>query len=118
MFYCQILGKLSKLGESPRKILLAKRVKTYTKWVRNDENAANISHDLILDSSPDNKWLEVFVSRGWEIVKEVDATLEGEALWNTWDSDQRWLFIKKYYPHLIKQVEESDNAAKLAQEQA
>lgn len=103
MFYCQITGKLSKPGEGARKILLAKRDRVYTRWVRNEET---------------NKWEEVFVARGWEILKEIDVTQEGEALWNTWDNDQRWLFIKEYYPHLVKQVEAAQDAAKVEVEQA
>jgi hypothetical protein len=109
MFYDAITGKLSKLGESPRKILLAKRDKTYTRWVRNDENAANINSDMILDHSQDGKWLEVFVATGWEIVKEVDATAEGEAEWNAMNEEERWLFLKNYYPHLVKLAEDTED---------
>jgi hypothetical protein len=98
MFYCAITGKLSKLGESPRKILLAQRERDYTRWVRNEET---------------NKWEEVFVAKGWEIVKEVDATAEGETEWNSWDSDQRWLYLKNYYPHLVKAAEEAEDAVQI-----
>lgn len=98
MFYCQITGKLSKPGEGSRKVLLAKRDRTYTRWVRNEET---------------NKWEEVFVANGWEIVKEINVSAEGESTWNGWDNDQRWLFIKTYYPHLVKQAEDSEDAARV-----
>lgn len=100
MFYDQITGKLSKPGEGANKVLIAQRPRTYTRWVRNEET---------------NKWEEVFVAKGWEIVKELTVTAEGEALWNTWDNDQRWLFIKSYYPHLVKAAEEAEDALQVEQ---
>lgn len=98
MFYCAITNKLSKPGESPRKILLARRERTYTRWVRNEET---------------NKWEEVFVAKGWEIVKEIDATAEGEAEWKSLEEDERWLFIKESFPHLVKLAEQSEDNARV-----
>jgi hypothetical protein len=104
MFICQVTGKLSRHGDprtgefyhtgdvktddsirSPEKlnkIVVAKRERTYTKWVRNEETT---------------KWEEVFVSKGWEIVREINASQEGLALWNTWSEDERTIFLK----HLV-----------------
>lgn len=89
MYYDQITGKLSKYGEGARKVVLLQRNRTYTKWVRNEET---------------KKWDEVFAANGWEIVKELTVNAEGEALWNSWDADQRWSFLNKNYPHLLKEA--------------
>jgi hypothetical protein len=98
MYHCEITGKLSKLGEPLHKVVIATRSRTYTKWVRDEET---------------NKWTEVVVSKGFETVKELLCTADGEAEWNAWDNDQRWLFIKNYYPHLIKAAEEAEDAIQL-----
>lgn len=74
MFYCQITGKLSKPGQKPERITVSTRPRTYTKWVRNEET---------------NKWEEVFVATGWEIVKEVNASEEGAAMWKTWTPEEK-----------------------------
>lgn len=89
MYVCQITGKQSKLGEKLNKITVATRPRTYTRWVRNEET---------------NKWEEVFVSRGTEIVQEVNACEEGLALWNSWDEQDRRAFAQGVYPHLFKEV--------------
>lgn len=101
MYRCQITGKLSRQGdprigelyhvgdvktddsirapEKLNKIVVATRERVYTKWVRNEET---------------NKWEEVFVSRGWEIVREINASQEGLDLWNSWTPEEREMFLK------------------------
>jgi hypothetical protein len=79
MFYCQITGKLSKPGAKPERLVVKTREKTYTKWVRNEET---------------NKWEEVFLAKGWEIVKELNASQEGAQLWNDWLPEEREAFLK------------------------
>jgi len=79
MYVCQITGKQSKPGDKPSKVTVATRERDYTRWVRNEET---------------NKWEEVFVSRGWEIVKEISVSQEGLDLWNSWSADDRALFLK------------------------
>lgn len=67
MFRCEVLGKMSKLGEKCNKIVVETRERIYTKWFFNE--------DL-------NDWEEVVVGRGHEIVHEISATKEGLAKWN------------------------------------
>jgi len=66
MFKCGITGKMSKPGEKCHRIIISRRPKTYYKWVRNE----------------DNQMVEVEAARGYETVKEVNATKEGLAIWN------------------------------------
>ncbi len=87
MYVCQITGKQSKLGEKLNKITVATRPRTYTRWVRNEET---------------NKWEEVFVARGTEIVQEVSASEEGLQLWDSWSEQDRQGFAAGLYPHLFK----------------
>ncbi len=79
MYRCQITGELSKLGDKLNKIVVGTRERVYTRWVRNEET---------------NKWEEVFVSRGWEITRELNATDEGVKLWESYTSDERVAFLK------------------------
>ncbi len=102
MFYCQLTGELSKPGQKPHRLTVHTRERTYTKWVRNDENAANINRELILDHSHDNKWLEVFVAKGWEIVQEINVNDEGLQLWNGWTEEERQEYVRHAYPHFFK----------------
>lgn len=79
MYRCQITGELSKLGDKLNKIVVGTRERVYTRWVRNEET---------------NKWEEVFVSRGWEIARELNATDEGVKLWESYTSEERVAFLK------------------------
>lgn len=102
MYRCQITGKLSRQGDprtgelihisdtekgqsdtkAPEKlnrIVVQKRERTYTKWVKNEETL---------------KWEEVFVAKGWEIVRELHACEEGVKLWESWTPEQQELFLK------------------------
>lgn len=104
MYKCQVTGKLSRQGDprigelyhvgevkneegirAPEKlnrIVVATRPRTYTKWVRNEET---------------NKWEEVEIGQGHEIVREINASDEGLALWNSWNEGERAMFLK----HLV-----------------
>ena len=89
MFICQVTGKYSRKGdqtahppvaaEKLNKIVVATRERTYTKWVKNEET---------------NKWEEVFVAKGWEIVREINASEEGVKLWESWTPEEREVFLK------------------------
>lgn len=57
MFYCQVTGKLSKPGDKCNKIVVERRERLYK---RDGE----------------------VIARGWEVVREINATDEGLALWN------------------------------------
>lgn len=65
-FKCQITGKISKSGEKCNKIVTKKRDRVYTKWVANEET---------------RQWEEVVAGHGWEVVKEINVSNEGLALW-------------------------------------
>ena len=67
MFKCQVTGKLSKPGDKCNKIVVERREKTYTKFFRNEDTG---------------KWEEHEVGRGWEILKEINATDEGVKIWS------------------------------------
>lgn len=101
MYRCQVTGKLSRQGdprigelyhvgdvktedgirapEKLNKIVVATRERVYTKWVKNEET---------------NKWEEVFVAKGWEIVREINASDEGVKLWESWTPEEREAFLK------------------------
>lgn len=101
MFKCQITGKQSRQGDprigelyyvgevkteegirAPEKlnrIVVETRERVYTKWVKNEET---------------NKYEEVEAGRGWEIVREINASAEGLALWESWAPEARAYFLK------------------------
>lgn len=105
MFRCQITGKLSRRGD-PRtgeyvhmtelnkseenlrssekltKIVVEKRERIYTKRVRNEETG---------------KWEDVEIGRGWEIVRELNASEEGAALWASWSDEDRAAFLSQLH---------------------
>ncbi len=66
MFRCAVTGKMSKPGEKTNKLVLETRDRVYYGFVLNEET------DFME---------EVEVGRGFEIVKEVDATDEGVRVW-------------------------------------
>jgi hypothetical protein len=67
MYFCEITGKLSKPGQKCHKVITHIAERVYTRMVRDEE-----THRLV----------RVEVGRGFEIVKEVNASEEGMALWN------------------------------------
>jgi hypothetical protein len=81
-YRCQITGKVSQCGEKLHKVVVATRPKNYTKWIRDEESHAP-------------KWIEIPCSTGHEIVKELNCSAEGEALWLSWTSEERALFLKQ-----------------------
>jgi hypothetical protein len=100
MYICQVTGKLSRRGdprigelyyisekglddthgsEKLHKIVVATRERIYTRWVKNEET---------------HKYEEVEIGRGWEIVREINASDEGLALWNSWSEEERAIFLQ------------------------
>lgn len=67
MFRCAITNRMSRPGEKVNKIVVKKREKIYYGWFHNEE----------LDQMERRE-----VSRGWEIVSEVNASDEGLRLWS------------------------------------
>lgn len=95
MYKCEITGKFSRQGrpgpldkegyptqipgEKLNKIVVATRERIYTKRVKNEET---------------RQWEEIEIGRGWEIVREVNASDEGLAIWNTWTPEERQAFVE------------------------
>jgi hypothetical protein len=67
MFKCAITGKFSQPGEKVNRIVTKTRAKEYYES-RYNEDA--------------DRYENVMVGRGWEIVEEVFATDEGFRVWN------------------------------------
>lgn len=67
MFYCQITKKLSKPGQKCHKVITHIAERVYTRMIRDEETW---------------RMVRVEVGRGFEIVKEVNSSEEGLALWN------------------------------------
>ena len=67
MYKCGVFGTLSAPGEKCNKIVVERREKVYTRKYRDDMTG---------------KIEEVEVGRGWEIVKEINATDEGVKFYN------------------------------------
>ena len=80
MYKCQITGRQSRLGEKLNKVVVARRERIYTRWVKNEET---------------NKYEEVFVAKGWEIVRELNACTAGVEQWNAMSPEQRALFLQQ-----------------------
>lgn len=102
MYRCQITGKLSRRGdprtgelyhitdtekvkddtrgsEKLNRIVVETRERIYTKRVKNEETG---------------KWEDVEIGRGWEIVREINASQEGLDLWNSWTPEERAIFLE------------------------
>ena len=60
MFYCEISKQLSKPGEKPVRLVIERREREYTREIDGET---------------------IVIGRGWEIVKEVNVTLKGLAMW-------------------------------------
>ena len=78
MFYCQITGRLSKQGEKLNKVVVETRERVYTKRVRNEET---------------REWETIEIGRGWEIVRELNASDAGVQEWNDMTPEERQSFL-------------------------
>jgi hypothetical protein len=79
MYRCEITGKISKPGQPLNKIVVETRPKNYTRWIKNEDTRL---------------FEEKIVGQGFETVKELCVSLEGEALWNSWSAEERSDFLK------------------------
>ena len=64
MFRCEITGKMTKPGDKCNKIAVKRRERVYTHF-----------------EFQDGREVEVEEGRGWEIVKEINASDEGYEIW-------------------------------------
>lgn len=71
MFKCFVTKRMSKPGDKPFKVVIEKRSRVYTKWVKDEEG----------------KYSEVFAGRGHEIVKEVLMSKDGYDIWMSKNPD-------------------------------
>lgn len=81
MFKCEITGKLSKFGEKLHKVVVSKRNREYKEWVYDEETRR--SNELV-------------VGHGWEIVRELNCSEEGEAKWNAMSPDDQAAWVKRF----------------------
>ena len=81
MFMCQVSGKMSKVGEKLRKVVVATRQREYKEWVYDEETRR--SNELV-------------VGHGWEIVKELNASEEGEARFLAMNDEDRASWVKRF----------------------
>jgi len=79
MYRCEITNKVSEPGDPLNKIVALTRPKTYFRWIKNEEN---------------NRWEEVEVGHGSEVVRELSLSAEGLQLWHSWSDVDRELFLK------------------------
>jgi hypothetical protein len=67
MFLCEVTKKMSRHGEECCKVVVERRERVYTRHVIDRENNTEFDEEI---------------GRGWEIVKEVDATEDGAKLYS------------------------------------
>lgn len=79
MFQCEVSGRMSQPGDKCHKIVVLTRPRVYTRWFRNEET---------------NKFEEKEVGRGWEIVKEINATQSGMQTWEGLNEEARTALLK------------------------
>jgi hypothetical protein len=78
MYYCQIMKRFSAPNEKLNKIVIEIRERTYTKQLPNEDTGA-------LET--------VEVGRGWEIVKEINASDMGVIKYNAMSKEQQQALI-------------------------
>jgi hypothetical protein len=74
MFICKITGQPSKHGEPLNRIVVATREKVYFEDYFNEDT---------------REWEKIEIGRGWEIVKEVQASADGVEAWNSLTPEQQ-----------------------------
>jgi hypothetical protein len=79
MFMCQVTGRMSKPGEKMNRITVAKRERTYSRKEKNEDTG---------------RWEDVEIGHGWEIVRQIVATDEGVAEWDSMSDAQRKLHLQ------------------------
>lgn len=78
MFICELTGKTSQRGEKLNKIAVRTRQRVYTEKVWDE-----------------GELVELEIGRGYEIVKEVNASDEGLKLWRSFTDDEKDAFCSK-----------------------
>jgi hypothetical protein len=78
MYTCMITGKTSKRGEKLNHIVVATRQRIYTEKVWEE-----------------GELVELEIGRGYEIVREINASNEGLAMWRAWSDDEKDNFCSR-----------------------
>lgn len=81
MYKCEVTGKMSKPGAKLHKVVASTREREYKMKLFNEET---------------RKYEDVVVGHGWEIVRELNASEEGEAIWNSMTPDDRAVWLKRF----------------------
>lgn len=79
MFNCQVTGKTSQAGEKPIRLVVKTRDWAYTDRRQDPDTGL---------------WEEVVIGRGFEIVRELKVTEEGQVEWDNMNSAQREEHLK------------------------
>jgi hypothetical protein len=74
-----ITGQPSKKGEPLNRIVVEKRPKVYFEHYFNEDT---------------REWEQIEIGRGWEIVKEVEASADGLAAWNALTPEEQEKFAR------------------------
>ena len=77
MYKCMITNKQSRPGEKLNKIVVLTRNKIYSQKIWEDDQLVDVE-----------------VGRGYETVKEINASEEGLDIWNSWSPEDREEFAK------------------------
>jgi hypothetical protein len=72
---------MSKSGEKLHKVVVSTRQREYKEWVYNEDTRR--SEELV-------------VGHGWEIVRELNASEEGEAVWTAMTPEAQAAWVKRY----------------------
>lgn len=79
MYRCEITGKVSEPNQPLNRVVVLKREKVYTKWVKDEET---------------NRWSEVEAGHGHETVRELSLSPEGVHIWESWSDEDKNLFLQ------------------------
>ena len=72
MYKCSVTGKVTLPKEKLNRIVVQTREKVYTEWFREE-----------------GEWVEIEVGRGFETVKEIQASNEGLRMFNEMSDSER-----------------------------
>jgi len=96
MYKCQVTGKLSRHGDPS----VGELVYIHENKADFDIHAPEKLNRIVVETRSveykhwDSEAEEYWFSYGTEIVKEINSSEEGLALWNSWTDEKRTAFVK------------------------
>jgi hypothetical protein len=81
MFICQVTKKVTEPNTSMKRLVVKTRNRVYTRDIRNDET---------------REWETVEVGHGWEIVRELNVSAEGVAIYNAMSPEDQLNFVNSF----------------------